>query len=79
MHTEARGCISSQTNSDVLTMKSTTLPMADTMGAYRSTSKGCRDKRLSVMGQLFIENLCEFFIVAQATILPSYGQGRPSL
>ena len=30
--------------SDVPTMKSTTLPMADTMGEYRSISKGCRDR-----------------------------------
>ena len=32
------------TNSDVPTMKSTTLPMADMMGAYRNTSKDLRDR-----------------------------------
>ena len=33
-------------NSDVPTMKSTTLLMADTMDAYRSSNKGCRDRPL---------------------------------
>ena len=33
-------------NSDVPTMKSTTLPMEDTMGEFRSSSKGCRDRPL---------------------------------
>ena len=31
-----------KSNSDVPTMKSTTLPMADMMGEYRSSSKGCQ-------------------------------------
>jgi hypothetical protein len=31
-----------KSNSDVLTMKSTTLPMADTMGEYRRSGKGFR-------------------------------------
>lgn len=35
------------TNSDVPTMKCTTLPMADTMGEYRSTSKDLRDRLMS--------------------------------
>ena len=35
------------TNSDVPTMKSTTLPMADMMGEYRSTSKDLRDRLMS--------------------------------
>ena len=48
------------TNSDVPTMKSTTLPMADMMGEYRSSSKVCQDRMLSVIGQLFTENLCKF-------------------
>ena len=34
------------TNSDVPTMKSTTLPMADMMGEFRSSSKGCQDRPL---------------------------------
>ena len=34
------------TNSDVQTMKSTTLLMADTMVAYRSSNKGYRDRQL---------------------------------
>ena len=35
------------TNSDVPTMRSTTLPMADMMGEYRSTSKDLRDRLMS--------------------------------
>ena len=41
-------------------MKSTTLPMADTMDEYRSSSKVCQDRMLSVIGQLFTENLYKF-------------------
>ena len=48
------------TNSDVPTMKSTTLPMADTTDEYRSSSKVCLDRMLSVIGQLFTEYLCKF-------------------
>ena len=33
-------------SSYVPTMKSTTLPMADTMDAYRSSNKGCQDRQL---------------------------------
>ncbi len=31
---------------NVVTMKSTTLPMADTMDEYRSSSKGCQGRLL---------------------------------
>ena len=48
------------TNSDVSTMKSTTLPMADTMDAYRSTSKDCRDRMFSVIELLFSEKFNKF-------------------
>ena len=37
---------SSPMASDVPTMKSTTLPMADMMGEFRSSSKGCQDRPL---------------------------------
>ena len=43
---DARKPSAMPTNSDVPTMKSTTLPMADTMDAYRSSSKGCQDRQL---------------------------------
>ena len=45
--------------SDVPTMKSTTLPMADMMDEYRNTSKGCRYRLLSVIEQLLSENICK--------------------
>ena len=43
---DARKPSAMPTNSDVPTMKSTTLPMADTMDAYRSSNKGCQDRQL---------------------------------
>ena len=43
---DARKPSAMPTNSDVPTMKSTTLLMADTMGEYRSSNKGYRDRPL---------------------------------
>ena len=42
-----------KSNSDVPTMKSTTLQTADTMGEYRSSSKGYRDDSLSLTTILY--------------------------
>ena len=56
---DARKPIAMPMNSDVPTMKYTTLPMADMMDAYRSTSKGCRYRMLSVIEQLLSENICK--------------------